>query len=212
MDKKKDSYYSCDRLEMLDLIPEKIKTTIEFGCSNGIFSRAIKEKLATESWGVDIDVEATKKATKILDKVILGDAFEVLEILPRDYFDCVICNDFLEHIINPKDFLIALKPHLKNNAYLVCSLPNVRYWKNIAELIFKKDWRYRESGILDYTHLRFFTEKSMKRLIQESGLKIERMKGLHPEKSLIFLIPNLLIMGAHNDMKYLQFGIVARYH
>ena len=212
MEEKDSAYYEFDRPEMLDFIPQTVSKTIEFGCSNGMFSKGVKEKFGTESWGVDIDATAIKNSKEVLDNVIEGSAMEALDRLPKGYFDCVICNDFLEHIINPGEFLKALKPYLKANAHLVCSLPNVRHWKNIGELIFEKDWRYREAGILDNTHLRFFTKKSMQRMLKDSGLSIKQIQGLKPAKSLRFLIPNILTFGVHNDMKYLQFAIVAKYN
>ncbi|MCF6360255.1 MAG: class I SAM-dependent methyltransferase [Cyclobacteriaceae bacterium] len=206
MKKKGRAYYETVRPEMLEFIPKSVKKTIEFGCSNGQFSKDIKEKFNTESWGIDIDSEAVKNANAVLDKVILSGAMEVLKDLPKEYFDCVICNDFLEHIINPSEFLIALKPYVTKNAVLICSLPNVRYWKNVSELLFEKDWRYREEGILDSTHLRFFTKKSIQRFLKQSGLELEKIEGINPTKSIRFQIPNILTFGVHNDMKYLQFA------
>ena len=196
---------------MLKLLPEKVTHTLEFGCSNGNFSKLLKEKYNAETWGVDMDPKAIENAKRVLDKAILGEAMEALETLPKEYFDCVICNDFLEHIPSPEKLIIALKPYVKDNAILICSLPNVRFWKNLKELILEKDWRYREAGILDSTHLRFFTKKSMIRLITTCGLKMETIEGINPSKSLRFLIPNMLTFGIHNDMKYLQFVIRARF-
>jgi len=208
---KARSYYETERPEMLELIPEGSSKTIEFGCANGIFSQGVKKKFRTESWGVDIDKESVERANNVLDKVILGEAFGALEKLPENYFDLVVCNDFLEHIVDPINFLKALRPYVTKSAILICSLPNVRYWKNVSELLFEKDWRYREEGILDSTHLRFFTKKSMVRMLEESGLTIDLIKGINATKSLRFQIPNILSFGLNSDMKYLQFGIRAKF-
>ncbi len=211
MGRKKRSYFEAERPEVLNLIPNTVSKTIEFGCGNGNFSKSIKDNFETESWGVDIDEASAKNATLLLDNVIQGEAMQVLKKLPKNYFDCVICNDFLEHIVNPTEFLVALRPYLTNSALLICSLPNVRHWKNLGELLFDKDWRYREEGILDSTHLRFFTKKSMLRMLDDSGLKIEEIKGINAAKSLRFHIPNILTFGIHNDMKFLQFIIRAKF-
>jgi len=211
MKEKDRAYYQSGRVEMLGFVPNNVKNTLEFGCSNGKFSEALKQNFNTESWGVDMDSQAIENAKKVLDKAILGEAMEVLKELPKNYFDCVVCNDFLEHIPNPTEFLVALKPYVKQPAYLVCSLPNVRYWKNLKELIFEKDWRYRDDGILDNTHLRFFTKKSIFRFLDESGLKLDVIKGINPTKSLRFQIPNILTFGVHSDMKYLQFALRAQF-
>lgn len=206
---KNKKYYESERPEMLEFVPENVERTIEFGCSYGKFSESVKKIYKTESWGVDIEVEAIENAKKRLDNAILGEAMESLGNLPENYFDLVICNDFLEHLSNPTQFLLTLRPYMKDNSYLLCSLPNVRYWKNLKNLIFKKDWEYTEAGILDSTHLRFFTKKSIHRFINESGLTVEKMKGINPTKSMRFYIPNLLTFGLHNDMKYLQFATLA---
>lgn len=212
LEEKGKHYYTEQRPEMVDFLPQTIKRTIEFGCSNGNFSSTVKKIFNAEVWGVDLSPEAIVSAEKVLDHAICGDAIESLKKLPKNYFDCVICNDFLEHIPNPADFLKALKPYLTDSAILVCSLPNVRYWKNIREVLFEKDWRYRDAGILDNTHLRFFTKKSMIRLMNECDLTVEEIKGLSPTKSLRFPVINLLTLWLHNDMKYLQYGIRAKFN
>ena len=210
-EEKERTYYEGERPEMLKFVPDTVKKTIEFGCGDGNFSASIKQTYKTESWGVDMDPTAIENANQVLDKVLLGEAMKVLQDLPNNYFDCVVCNDFLEHIPNPGEFIMALRPFLKDSAVLVCSLPNVRHWKNLKELIFDKDWRYRDAGILDNTHLRFFTKKSMIRLMTDSGLTVEKMHGISPARSLRFIIPNILAFKVHDDMKYLQFAIRARF-
>ena len=207
---KERIYYELDRPEMLAFMPSELNKSIEFGCSAGRFSAMVKQQYQNEAWGVDLDREAVAKAQQVLDKVLLADAYAVIEQLPQNYFDCVICNDFLEHLVDPDRFLTLLRPVLTDSAYLVCSLPNVRFWKNIRELLFAKDWRYRDAGILDNTHLRFFTKKSMVRMMEEHGFAVELIKGINPSKSLKFYIPNFLTFGVHKDMQFIQFGIRAK--
>ena len=211
MNKAKESaYYEQPRPEMLAFLPEKITRSIEFGCSTGLFSKTVKEQKGSEAWGVDMDEQAIAIAAGRLDRALAGDVFDIICQLPENSFDCVICNDFLEHLAYPDKFLLNVKRILTPGGSLVCSLPNVRYWKNVRELLFEKDWRYRDAGILDNTHLRFFTKKSMIRLMVNNGYKVELIKGINPNnKSLRFIIPNLLTLGKHRDMQYLQFGIRA---
>lgn len=211
MQEKNRSYYGWERPEILGFIPDTVTKTIEFGCSSGKFSQGVKNSFNTESWGVDLDEVAIKNASKVLDKVIHSGALESLDELPKSYFDCVICNDFLEHLENPSEFLIALRPYVTDNAVLICSLPNVRFWRNMNALIFKKDWRYTNEGILDRTHLRFYTQKSIKRFLKISGLNLEVIKGINPTKSFRFHIPNFLTFGINNDMKYLQYASRSRF-
>ncbi|MTI33089.1 class I SAM-dependent methyltransferase [Xanthovirga aplysinae] len=208
-------YYDQLRKEMIDFLPNSIHRCIEFGCAKGRFSSFIKEKYKAESWGVDLDEDAIRSAERKLDRVLCGDALEMIEQLPDNYFDCLICNDFLEHLNYPDAFLRRIKKALKKDAYLVCSLPNVRYLNNSIEFLIKKDWQYKEAGILDYTHFRFFTKKSLERMLESCKLEIELIKGINPKSSLKsrFLLwsLNTLTMGATSDMRYLQFGVRARF-
>ena len=207
------AYQEIDRVEMLEFIPDTVKRTIEFGCNTGSFSNLVKQKYDTEAWGVDMNSDYISKAETLLDKAILKDAFASLADLPKGYFDCIICNDFLEHLYEPDEFINSVKPYLSENATLVCSLPNVRYWKNLKEVIFEKDWRYRDGGgILDKTHYRFFTKKSMIRMLESCDLSIEKVKGINPTKSIRFVLPNILSFGIHNDMRFTQFGIRAKFN
>ena len=94
----------------------------------------------------------------------------------RDEFDCIICADVLEHLYDPESVLVKLAGYLKNNGYLLLSVPNVQHWSMIARLIFGR-WDYQEEGILDSTHIRFFTRKSLRQLVPRAGYQIEKISG-----------------------------------
>jgi ubiquinone/menaquinone biosynthesis C-methylase UbiE len=195
---------------MLAFIHEPPKRSMEFGCSSGGFSALVKEKFGGEAWGADIDASSVEVAKTRLDRVFLGDAYEVINELPDNYFDCLICNDIIEHLYSPERFFEEVKRCLTEDAVLICSLPNVRHWKTFNRYLFLKDWKYKQSGILDYTHLRFFTKKSMKRSIRTWGFEIGKIKGIRPTKSPFFYLFNLLTLGFIYDMRFLQYGFRAR--
>ncbi len=203
-------YYEDDRPEMLQFVGRKPAKIIEFGCSSGRFSESLKKKYQCETWGIDLDQQSVDLAKMKMDKVFCGDAFEQMENLPENYFDYIICNDFIEHVAYPEQFFERVKKHLTADAILICSLPNVRYWKHFNRYLFLKDWKYKKSGILDYTHLRFFTRKSMKRAINNWGFEIEKSKGIRPTKSPLFYLFNLLFLNFIGDMRYLQYAFRAR--
>jgi 2-polyprenyl-3-methyl-5-hydroxy-6-metoxy-1,4-benzoquinol methylase len=94
-----------------------------------------------------------------LSTILIGSVEEQLDSLPDDYFDCIICNDIIEHLADPWKVMSSLKRKISPNGFFVCSIPNVLFWKNLYELLIKRDWKYVDSGILDKTHLRFFTKK-----------------------------------------------------
>ncbi|MEQ9423291.1 MAG: class I SAM-dependent methyltransferase [Cyclobacteriaceae bacterium] len=209
-----DKYFTNSRPEMDQFLPMEIKNAIEFGCGEAIFLSRVKEKFQCEAWGVDIDQNSLMKAEVKIDRCLLGNADQILTELPNNYFDCLICNDFLEHIIDPADFLRKIAPKLNAGAYLISSIPNVRYCENVFELLIKKDWKYKEAGILDRTHLRFFTKKSVQRMVDDAGFKIVRIKGINRQGgllgSLALMLFDIISLGTQTDMKYLQFGLIAQ--
>ena len=196
---------------MLPFVPANIRKTIEFGCGNGNFSSILKGKYHTEFWGIDVNDAALKEAEKKLDRVIKGDANDVISTLPDDYFDCVICNDFLEHLAFPDRFLTEIRSHLQPGAFFIASVPNIRYWRTFIEYFFKKDWKYVDAGILDHTHLRFFTKKSIIKLLKSCDIEIEHIQGINKINSMDFFLANMLLLGFIDDMQYLQYGLRGRF-
>ena len=95
----------------------------------------------------------------------------------------------------------SLRPLLKEGGYLVASIPNVRYFFNVVDLAVYGRWDYTDEGILDRTHLRFFTRSSMARLLAESGYQVETIVGINPTGSAGFRLVNLLTLGRWSDMR-----------
>jgi 2-polyprenyl-3-methyl-5-hydroxy-6-metoxy-1,4-benzoquinol methylase len=204
-------YYESSRQEMLRFIGRAPVRSIEFGCSEGRFSELLKQKYQCETWGVDMDRASVDAARSRLDNALQGDAMEIMKNLPEGYFDYLICNDFIEHLPYPEQFFKEIKRNLTPDAVLICSLPNIRHWKHFNRYLFLKDWKYKKrGGILDYTHLRFYTRKSMKRTITEWGFRIEMVKGIRPTRSPFFYLFNLLFLNYIGDMRFLQYGFRAR--
>ncbi|WP_299668963.1 class I SAM-dependent methyltransferase [uncultured Polaribacter sp.] len=213
MEIKDKSYYKHARTGMLPFVPKEAKTILEIGCGQGNFSgQFVKDGI--EVWGVEPDPTAAKFAIEKLFKVFESAIDEALKYLPDDYFDVIIMNDVLEHLTYPSEVLKKLKIKLTKEGVTVSSIPNVRYSKNIFNLIFKKDWKYTESGILDNTHFRFFTKKSIQRLHMDSGYSIQCIKGINRTKSFLFfpfaVLVNILLLCSQLDMFYMQYATVAR--
>ena len=95
---KPPGYYDGRRKDMLKYIPQGIKTSLEIGCGSGWFSSLVKQQLNAETWAIEINEEAARKAAQKLDNVIVGDATESLDKIPDGRFDCVILFDVLEHL------------------------------------------------------------------------------------------------------------------
>lgn len=209
LDKPAD-YFSYGRLEMLKFVPPKAKTILDVGCGRGKFGEQIKKQRPVEIWGIEFDTQAASKAKSVLDKVLEGDVNDLITKLPDKYFDCVVFNDVLEHLVDPYKILLATKQKLTTNGVVVASIPNVRYFHNLRKLIFSKQWRYEDKGILDKTHLRFFTQKSIIEMFELSGFKIEIIEGINPIGSWWFSVLIFLTLGFLRDTRFLEFACVAR--
>lgn len=208
-----DSYYENPRHEMLPFVPAGARAILDIGCGAGAFAGLVKGRSAEtppEIWGIEMDPTAAALAGRNLDRVMVGDAHTILPGLPTEHFDCVVLNDVLEHLLEPGDLLARLGPALKPEAVLVASIPNVRYFFNVVDLAVHGRWDYTDEGILDRTHLRFFTRGSMIRMFQEAGFTVEQTVGINPTGSLKFKVMNLLTLGRWADMRFLQFAITAR--
>lgn len=212
MGKKKDTYYMNVRPDMLSFIPKTADKILEIGCGEGNFSAQLLHRV-TETWAIEPYEPSANKAKEKLFKVLVGTLDEKLNEIPDNYFDVIIMNDVLEHLPEPWDDIIKLKSKLHAKGVLVTSIPNVRYSKNIFKMIFKRDWKYTDDLILDRTHFRFFTKKSIKRMYSECGYSIQTIKGINVTRSFFYfpfaVLFNILFLGSQLDMFYMQFATVA---
>lgn len=205
-----DDYCKRHRHEMEDFLPQSIKTILDIGCGSGAFGEALKEKIGTEVWGVEINNKAAEEATKRLDKVLIGDICDLYFQLPDGYFDCIVFNDVIEHLTNPYKVLVQIKSKLNSNGVVLCSIPNVRYYENLFNLLIRKQWKYEEQGILDKTHLRFFTERSIKNMFDMLGYEILKIKGINPTRNWKVRFLKWITFGWLSDILYIQFGCQVR--
>jgi 2-polyprenyl-3-methyl-5-hydroxy-6-metoxy-1,4-benzoquinol methylase len=170
------NYFTAERGAIAKFLPDQYENVLEVGCATGGFVRHLPK--AKQLWGIEPNAKAADQAQKYFSNVLQGTYAEVEDQIPNNFFDLVICNDVIEHMPDHDDFLKRLRVKLKPNAILVGSLPNVRHVTALVKLVLLKDWPYSDSGILDRTHLRFFTEKSMRRMFREHQLSIESMAGV----------------------------------
>jgi len=201
-------YYQGNRPEIVALIDQKPKRVLEIGCGDGSFRRLLDSEC--EYWGIEPFPQAAEQATACLDKVFRTTYEEAYADLPDAHFDLIICNDVIEHFTDHDYFFASIKQKMSSGARIVGSVPNVRHLSNILNLMLRKDWEYQDDGILDSTHYRFFTEKSLKRTFAKHDYQLEALQYLkiikpriHPPSRLGY---NLLILLLGKDTRPLQFG------
>lgn len=160
-------------MKIIDLVGEK-KKVLDVGCATGYLDEYLKKNSCYVA-GIEIDEEAAKIARNFCDEVIVGDVEEIEELdYPKAFFDVIIYADILEHIKRPDILLIKFRDYLAPNGYVVASIPNVARFSTRLRLLFGK-FKYKDAGIIDKTHLRFFTLKTTKHLFENALYKVEKI-------------------------------------
>lgn len=182
-------YFSGVRSEVLPLLPFEKGRILEIGCGSGATLNYLKDHHKI-SWagGAEYSPLAANEARKTLDQVWEGDVEKIdLEAdIAAGSLDAVLCMDVLEHLVDPWAVVERLHKLLKPGGVLISNLPNIRHHKIVWALLFKGQWKYEESGILDRTHLRFFVKETMIDLMECSGLHcdhVEAVPALKPWKN-----------------------------
>ena len=205
---KPNGYYNNARLEMLKYLPLDAKKVLDIGCGNGILAEIIKNNNKAEVWGIELMEEEAVEAKKKLDKVFIGPCEDFIKDLPDGYFDVIYFNDVLEHLVDPYSVLEKMKLKLSEKGIIISSIPNVRFYRTFSKVVFGKDWKYDDFGIMDKTHLRFFTGKSIKRMYEELGFDIQIHEPINVSKSLKPIIFNLFVFFTQMDIRNLQYATV----
>ncbi|MBA4276729.1 MAG: class I SAM-dependent methyltransferase [Flavobacterium sp.] len=194
---------------MLNYLPEKAQKVLDIGCGNGAFATLVKEKNNAEVWGIELMEEEAKVALNVLDKVLIGACENHLNELPDGYFEVIYLNDVLEHLVDPYSVLETLKSKLTQNGVVISSIPNVRFFRTFSKVLFSKDWKYEDHGVMDKTHLRFFTGKSIKRMYNELGYTILKHEGINVTKSIKPILFNIPFLFTQMDIRNVQYATVA---
>lgn len=169
-DQKQHWYYDFVRKEIAPLLPQFSGEVLEVGCGCGSTLAWLKETgRAGHVSGIELSAEPAEIAFGRLDKVYQGDADLHLQNLPAESQDLVLCLDVLEHLQDPWQTLMQVYRLVRPGGSIIVSLPNVRHYRVTLPLLFKGQWNYSEAGILDKTHLRFFSRDSALDMVSRAG-------------------------------------------
>lgn len=152
------------------------KRVLDVGCASGDFAEALAGR-GCKVTGIEIDPEAARRAERCCERVIVGDVehLDTEDELDEGSFDVVVFGDVLEHLKDPLTTLKRLKPALRPEGYVVASIPNVAHG-SVRLALLRGRFRYRTLGLLDETHLRFFTRESVEQLFEDAGFLITDLK------------------------------------
>lgn len=204
---KGDPYYSVARKEILSLLPQQSARVLDIGCGFGHTSAMLK-KMNKAQWvcGLETFPEAAKEAQNLLDKVLQLDLNQSTSLpLEEKSFDLILALDVLEHLVDPWAALKMITKYLSPNGSIIISLPNIRHYSVLFPLFFSGRFEYQKSGILDSTHLRFFTRSSILQFAESSGLTVDGTQhvGRPVGKKTWFL--NLLTLGIFREFLDTQY-------
>lgn len=207
---RSEKYYESARDDLIQFVPDNAKRILDIGCGAGMMGLALKKKLGStiEVYGIEINPKAGDKAKANIDKVFIGDAENIALPFKNKYLDCIICADVLEHLIDPWGFILKQTAYLKDGGLVIASIPNISHYR-IIKMLKKGEWNYENAGILDRTHLRFFTLKSIASMFKDAHLeivKIERKIGASNSKKLL----NRFMFNSLSDIITEQYIIIAK--
>ncbi len=169
---KQDWYYAFVRRDIEPLLPASAPRVLEIGCGGGGTLDWLKQS-GRAQWtaGIELSSEAAAIASTRVDDVRCGDANVLLEQFPQDSFDLILCLDVLEHLVDPWAALSKIQGLLRPGGRIITSLPNVRHHSVVLPLLLRGRWEYRDAGIMDRTHLRFFSRQGIAGLMRGAGLR-----------------------------------------
>lgn len=196
---------------MLPFVPATARRIADIGCAVGGFGLALRQQRPDLEllWGLEPDADAAMKARGNYDHIVVGDFPEAAAGVPSGSFDCIVLNDVLEHMREPEDALAATRRLLAPGGVIVASIPNVRHTSALLPLLLQGDWRYEDVGVLDRSHVRFFTRKTMIALFEHQGYAVERAEGINAWYPKLRMLRRLA-GGRLDEFICMQFALVAR--
>ncbi|WP_164116034.1 methyltransferase domain-containing protein [Sphingorhabdus sp. Alg239-R122] len=206
------TYHDHIRNDVLPHIPKTGGQLLDLGGGVGATAFAAKEMGLVDQVGVADLVDNTDSKID-LDFSFQGNledaSFIDHVISQRGKMDVILALDILEHLVDPWATVKKLHESLKPGGVLVASIPNVRNYRALFPLLFKNQWTYRDAGILDRTHLRFFVRATAMELVSSSGLKVENTVSSAVGGGKIKLF-RTMTLGLFNSFTDRQYIVVAR--
>jgi 2-polyprenyl-3-methyl-5-hydroxy-6-metoxy-1,4-benzoquinol methylase len=208
--KKTAMYYGNARSDIAPFLPSISDKILEIGCGDGATLNWLKSSNKCRyTVGMEYFPSAAEKAQECCDEIYSGPVENHIGGLSDESFDMVLCLDVLEHLQDPWVILNEIYRVLRPGGILICSLPNVRHISVILPLIFKNQWAYQPSGIMDSTHLRFFTTRSALDALSDAAFHVEKVQRKMPALISKSGIVNFVCFGLLKDFVAPQFLIKA---
>lgn len=179
-DAKDASYYGYARADYVEALPtNRDAAVLELGCANGATgSLVLRAGKAGRYVGIELVPEAAAEARRALTEVHCGNVEQMTLPYGPGTFDALILSEVIEHLVDPWSVVHRLTSTLKSGAIVLASSPNISHWRNIVELL-RGRFRYADEGMMDSTHLRWFTPESYRELFENAGVVVDRLTPVH---------------------------------
>ena len=209
---KQETYFSNARKDILPLMPAFAEVALEVGCGNGATLHYLKEQgFCRKTIGMEMHTAVADQAKEMLDEVIIGNAEILIKEQPKNSIDLILCLDVLEHTVEPWQFIDQAAQLLKPGGRIIASIPNIRTAVVLSKLLVKGTFDYHDgAGIMDRTHLRYFTRKSALALMNRAPMEVYKLLPAPNAKGSKSAIANALTLGLMRDFFTEQFLIGAQ--
>jgi 2-polyprenyl-3-methyl-5-hydroxy-6-metoxy-1,4-benzoquinol methylase len=183
---------------------------LDVGCGEGSWAPLLRQAGASELVALDPSPGAIARATELYDTAVIG-TIEGTELasLGGTPFDAIVVADVLEHLVDPWAALRTLRAWAAPGAQLAVSVPNLRFYRLLGNLLFRGEFEYERYGVRDWTHLRWFTRRSLGRMLGAAGWEPQRWISTQSAKGLLLA---KLSDALANDFLRQQLVVVARAH
>ncbi len=200
------------RGDLAEKVPPGAQAVLDVGCSGGATAESLRARGVARIVGIEPDAGDAARAARVYDRVLVG----ALEDVPADEFaaefDAVLFGDVLEHLVDPSDALVRVRPWLATGGAVVASVPNVGNWAIVSDLL-QGRFDYVPYSLLSGTHIRHFTRATVRDLFEASGYAVASVDTvslpLSPENAAR-LTRLSDYPGASPDLAVAEFVVVAR--
>jgi SAM-dependent methyltransferase len=178
---KQRGYFAGARRTFLDLLPASPHARLlELGCGNGnTAAAALAQGKCGWACGIELCDAPAAQACAKLDQVIVGDIEHLSLDLPPASFDVLLMSEVLEHLRDPASVLLRLRTLMKPGAIVLAGSPNVCHYSVILMLL-RGRWDYEPEGIMDETHIRWFSPATYRQLFEKTGFVVDHVRPAFP--------------------------------